>query len=148
MQKDMLALFRDGQSYRKTWPLKKQLAAIFVEYRIIKATNLAINVLPMLAVLSFMVQLTYLGPNYIPQAIAGALFLLSIPLQGLYWLGKRANTLLPLSMANWYHQIHQQMTEEGCTPPISAHKPRYRELAELLKHAFDKMDKAFTRDMF
>lgn len=148
MQKDMLALLRDGQSYRKLWPLKKELASMFVEYRVIKATNLAINVLPMLAVLSLMVQVQFLGPQYMPQAIAGALFLLSMPAQGLYWLGKRSNTLLPLSMASWYHQIHQQMLDEGCRPPKSAAKPRYRELAELLKHAFEKMDKAFTKDMF
>lgn len=83
-----------------------------------------------------------------PQAIAGSLFLLSMPLQGLYWLGKRSNTLLPLSMADWYYNIHQKMTDEGCPPPKSAHKPRYKELAELLKHAFEKMDKAFTKDLF
>ncbi len=148
MQKGMLGLIKEGQSYRKLWPLKKELAAIFVEYRVIKATNLAIAVLPMVAVLSFMVQVNVLGSHYTPQAIASALFLLSMPAQGLYWLGKRANTQLPLSTASWYHKIHQQMTEEGCRPPKSAARPRYKELAELLKHAFEKMDKAFTRDMF
>lgn len=148
MQKDMLGFISDGQSYRKLWPLKKELASLFVEYRVIKATNLAINVLPMLAAMSIMVQITYLGTEYMPQALAGALFLLSMPMQGLYWLGKRSNTPLPLSMAHWYHKIHQQMAEEGCQPPKGASNPRYRELAELLKHAYEKMDKAFTKDMF
>ncbi|NQZ06185.1 MAG: DUF412 domain-containing protein [Algicola sp.] len=148
MQQDMLALIRDGQTYSKTWPLKRELAAIFMEYRMIKATKLGIDLLPLLAILSLMVQVTLLGFDYMPQAIACSLFMLSIPVQGFYWLGKRANTPLPQSMANWYHQIHQQMTEEGCHLPATSGKPRYQELAVLLKQAFEKMDKAFTKDMF
>ena len=148
MQQDMLALIRDGQTYSKTWPLKRELAAIFMEYRMIKATKLGIDLLPLLAILSLMVQVTLLGFDYMPQAIACSLFMLAMPVQGFYWLGKRANTPLPQSMANWYHQIHQQMTEEGCHLPATSGKPRYQELAVLLKQAFDKMDKAFTKDMF
>jgi len=148
MQKSMLAVIKDGQIYAKTWPLKRELAAIFIEFRVIKATQLAVKVLPMLAVLSLMVQIQGLGLDYLPQAIASALFILSIPFQGLYWLGKRSNSPLPSSMANWYHQIHQHMVSEGCHLPSAASKPRYKELADLLKQAFDKMDSAFTRDMF
>jgi uncharacterized membrane protein YfbV (UPF0208 family) len=148
MQKDMLALIRDGQSYAKIWPLKRELAVIFIEFRVIKATQLGITVLPMLATLSLMVQTQVLGLEYMPQAIACSLFILSLPIQGLLWLGWRANTVLPGSMATWYHKIHQQMIDEGCQLGQSASKPRYKELAELLKQVFDKMDNAFTKDLF
>ena len=148
MQKDMLAQIKDGQLYAKTWPLQRELASIFIEYRVIKATQLAVKALPTLAVLSLMVQIQALGVEYMPQAIATALFLLSIPMQGLLWLGKRADTILPVSMANWYHQIHEKMTESGYFLPQTVRKPRYQDLAELLKQAYEKMDSAFTKDMF
>jgi uncharacterized membrane protein YfbV (UPF0208 family) len=148
MLNQMLTLINDGRAYSKIWPLKPQLATIFIEYRVIKATNLAINLLPMLAVLSLMVQVSLLGYDYMPQAITCSLFLLSMPIQGLYWLGKRANTVLPVAMANWYRQIHEQMSEEGCQMPSAAKQPHYHELAELLKTAFDKMDNGFTKNMF
>lgn len=147
MPKDMLSQMKDGQLYAKTWPLKRELAAIFIEYRVITATQLGIKVLPMLAVLCLMVQIQALSAEYMPQAIASALFILSIPAQGLLWLGKRANTTLPVSIANWYHEIHEKMVENGHHMPHVAHKPRYQELAELLKQAYDKMDSAFTKNM-
>lgn len=147
MPKDMLSQLKDGQFYSKTWPLKRELAAIFIEYRVIKATQLGIKVLPMLAVLCLMIQVQALGVEYMPQAIASALFILSIPAQGLLWLGKRANTPLPVSTANWYHQIHEKMAENGHHLPQAAHKPRYKELAELLKQAYDKMDSTFTNEI-
>ncbi len=148
MQNGMLALISEGQTYSKTWPLKAELAPLFIEFRVIKATRIGINVLPMLAALSLAVQVKLLGVEYIPQAIAFALLMVSLPVQGLYWLGKRANTVLPVSVASWYRHIHEKMASEGCQVPFAATKPRYRELAELLKHAFDKMDKAFTKDLF
>ena len=147
MQKNLMALIKDGQSYIKTWPLKRELGAIFIDFRVIKATKLGINILPMIAVLSLMVQMTWLGNEYLPQALTCSLFILSMPLQGLYWLGKRANTPLPSSTAKWYHQVHQQMLEKGCHLPRAINKPCYRELAILPKEAFEQMDKAFTREM-
>ena len=67
--------------------------------------------------LSLMVQVQLLGLNYLPQALAASLLLLSLPMQGFYWLGKRANTPLPAGMANWYRDIRQQMLDKGCLPP-------------------------------
>lgn len=148
MRNGMLALIREGQSYSKIWPLRPELAPLFIEFRVIKATRLGINLLPMMAALSLAVQVKVLGHEYLPQAIACALLMLSLPVQGLYWLGKRADTVLPMSVASWYRHIHEKMSSEGCHVPSTAAKPRYRELAELLKHAFDKMDKAFTRELF
>lgn len=148
MQSGMLELIREGQAYSKIWPLRPELSSFFIEFRVIKATRLGIHLLPLIAVISLFVQFRLLGHDYLPQAIASALLILSLPLQGLYWLGKRANTMLPMSIAVWYRRIHDKMAKEGCPMPVVATKPRYRELAELLKQVFDKMDKAFTRELF
>ena len=148
MQNGMLSVIQEGQRYRKLWPLRPELAPLFIEFRVIKATRLGMQLLPMVAALSLAVQVRLLGQAYLPQAIAFALLIVSLPAQGLYWLGKRSNTVLPLTVASWYRHIHEKMASQGCHVPLTATKPRYRELAELLQQAFDKMDKAFTRELF
>ena len=76
MQSGMSALIREGQIYSKTWPLRPELAAFFIEFRVIKATRLGINLLPLIAVISLFVQVKLLGHAYLPQAIAAALLIL------------------------------------------------------------------------
>ncbi|WP_372770289.1 terminus macrodomain insulation protein YfbV [Pseudoalteromonas sp.] len=148
MQKSMLAQISDGHHYSKTWPLEPKLGAVFLEFRVIKATKLAIKIVPLLAVLSIFVQVNFLTTNYLPQALTFSLFLLSMPVQGLYWLGKRANTLLPPQEAIWFREVYGKMTEHGVEPPVSITKPRYGDLAYLLKEVYEKMDNAFKRDLF
>ena len=148
MQKTMLAQISDGHHYSKVWPLEAKLGAVFPEFRVIKATKLAMKVVPFLAVLSIFVQIQFLSLDYLPQALTFALFILSMPVQGLYWLGKRANTLLPPQEAVWYREVYGKMTEQGVEPKVSISKPRYGDLAYLLKDVFEKMDVAFKRDLF
>ncbi|MDP5211587.1 DUF412 domain-containing protein [Pseudoalteromonas tunicata] len=148
MQKSIVAQLSDGQQYSKIWPDNVELAPIFPERRVIKATQMALKVMPMLAVLSIFVQVQFLGTQYLPQALTFALFLLSMPVQGLYWLGKRANTTLPPSLASWYRQLQSKMQENGYQPSVSRAQPRFYELAHLLKDMFEKMDKAFTKEIF
>ena len=40
------------------------------------------------------------------------------------------------------------MREQGCAVQRYKGKPKYRELARLLKTAFEDLDKAFTRNWF
>ena len=148
MQNGMMSVVMEGQRYSKLWPLRPELSPLFIEFRVIKATRLGISILPMVAAVSLAVQVKLLGHEYLPQAIACALLIISLPVQGLYWLGKRSNTVLPISVASWYRRIHEKMASEGCHVPFTATKPRYRELAELLNQAFNKMDRAFTRELF
>ncbi len=147
MQKSFWTLLQDGRQYSQTWPLKAELAAVFPEVRIIKATNLAISTMPPLAILSAAIQLQTFGTEFLPQAIATSLFLLSLPIQGLYWLGKRSDTRLPPGMVAWYRDIHDKMRSQGCELNGIKRQPKYKELANLLKRAFTEMDKAFTRDI-
>jgi uncharacterized membrane protein YfbV (UPF0208 family) len=148
MQKSVMSQVQTGRLYAKKWPMRKELAPLFTEFKVIKATELAIIVMPILAMLTLFFQLNYLGSDFLPQAIASSLFFISLPLQGLLWLGKRAQTPLEPAMQKWYSELYTKMVASGYQVQLSESKPRYLELADLLHDMFDKMDKAFTKDQF
>ncbi|MGL5289242.1 MAG: terminus macrodomain insulation protein YfbV [Aeromonas sp.] len=133
---------QQGRHYMSLWPCRPELNPMFPENRVIKATEFAIKVIPALAVLSVMLQFQFGALHYWPSTITTVLFLLSLPLQGYYWLGQRANTPLPPSLANWYREINGKMNEQGGRRQLVPH-PRYEELAETLKAAFKQLDKSF-----
>ncbi len=137
-----------GQSYAKAWPQNKALAVIFPEQRIIKMTNFALATAPPLAALNVVVQVNYFGTSFLPQALASSLFYLMLPVQGLFWLGKRAQTELPPRLLSWYKEIEEKMRSQGHSPGSVVSQPKYSELANLLDQVFKKMDKAFTRELF
>lgn len=148
MQKSVMSQVQIGRVYAKKWPMRKELAPLFAEFKVIKATELAITVMPILAMLTLFFQLHYLGSDFLPQAIASALFFISLPLQGLLWLGKRAQTELEPAMQRWYNELYAKMVANGYQAQRSEKKPRYLELEELLNDMFDKMDKTFTKEQF
>ena len=148
IQKSVMSQVQTGRLYAKKWPMRKELAPLFAEFKVIKATELAITVMPILAMFTLFFQLNYLGSDFLPQAIASALFFISLPLQGLLWLGKRAQTPLEPAMHRWYNELHTKMVANGYQTQLNENKPRYLELANLLNDMFDKMDKAFTKEQF
>jgi uncharacterized membrane protein YfbV (UPF0208 family) len=138
----MLHNLRDGQKYMDTWPVRKELSPLFPEQRIIKATRFAIKVMPAVAAISVLTQMVFHNTGAIPQAVVVALFAISLPMQGMWWLGNRANTLLPPSLAGWYRELHQKIIESGfALEPLKAN-PRYKELAVILNRAFRQLDKS------
>lgn len=148
MAASFVNVVRDGQSYMKVWPMQRQLFSLFPDGQIILATQLGIKVMPAFAVIAAAVLINTNGPEFIPQAITVAAFFLSLPLQGLLWLGFRSNKRLPPAVKGWYREIHQKMREQGCQLQAVKSQPRYRELASLLKTAFDELDKVFTKQWF
>lgn len=148
MQNSLISQVQLGRQYGKEWPMRKELAPLFPEFRVIKATELAIAVMPLLAVMTVFVQTNWLGMEYLPQAIAIAMFFLSLPAQGLLWLGKRADTPLNPSLNTWYQELFNKMVANGYDAPaqLQSRRPTYRTLAKLLKDMFEKMDKAFTKE--
>lgn len=124
------------------WPLRKELAPIFPENRVIRATQFAIKVMPAIAVMSVLMQMVFHNYSGLPQAMILALFSLSLPLQGLWWLGKRRETQLPPALAGWYRELHEKIIQEGgALNPVKA-RPRYKELAQTLNRAFKQLDKS------
>ncbi len=148
MNKTLSELISDGHQYIKLWPMKRELFAIFPECRIIKATQLSIKVLPVVALISFFLQVQFFGFDFAPQALALSLLVLSLPVQGYIWLGNRANQVLPLSLHSWYKDLETKLAVEGVEIPPPSTKPRYFEMASLLNKAFKKLDSSFTRDLF
>ncbi|MGL5007644.1 MAG: terminus macrodomain insulation protein YfbV [Plesiomonas sp.] len=133
-----MQLLRDGQTYMNLWPVEKRLAIIFPEPRIIKTTKFAQRFMPALAVFSVAWQMSVGGGDNMAIAVIVALFSLSLPLQGLWWLGKRANTRLPPSLTQWYRDIYHKMQAGGMALLPVAGNPRYQELADLLNRALKK----------
>ncbi|KLV05328.1 MULTISPECIES: terminus macrodomain insulation protein YfbV [Photobacterium] len=147
-QNSIWRAFRHGQDYMAVWPIRKELAILFPEQRYIKATRFAMRVMPAVAVMSVLSQMAFNNYQALPQAIAVALFALSMPLQGLWWLGKRSRTVLPPSLAGWYREIYDKIVSEGYAlqPPKS--QPRYLELAQVLDRAFKQLDKGALERWF
>ncbi|MCY7293969.1 terminus macrodomain insulation protein YfbV [Alteromonas sp. a30] len=148
MSQSFASMVKDGHVYMKDWPMKKELQSIFPENRVISATRFGLRWMPPSAVISATVMLQVNGSEYLPQAIAIAAFFLSLPFQGLLWLGHRSKQSLPPSIRAWYHEIHAKMREQGCEVAVNRSVPRYRELALLLKKAFKELDRAFTKNWF
>ncbi len=141
-------MVKDGQQYMQTWPMQQQLYAMFPECRVISATKFSIKVMPAMAVLTVAVLVNLQGYEKLPQALAAGALFLSLPVQGLMWLGHRSNQILPPSLKSWYLDIHHKMQMQGCALQSPKAKPKYNELAKLLKTAFDELDKAFTKRWF
>ncbi|WP_047049357.1 terminus macrodomain insulation protein YfbV [Vibrio mexicanus] len=139
---------KDGQKYMDTWPMRKELNLLFPEQRIIKATKFGIKVMPAIAAISVLTQLAFQNPNAMPQAVIIALFAISLPVQGMWWLGNRANTQLPPSLAGWYRELHQKIVESGFALEPMKSKPRYKELAQILNRAFRQLDKSALERWF
>lgn len=148
MAHTITSMMKDGQQYMQTWPMQRQLFSMFPEGRVISATKLSIKAMPALAVLSVALMVNVRGYEILPQAIAIGAFFLSLPLQGLIWLGHRSNQVLPPSLNSWYQDIHHKMQLQGCALQSPKARPKYKELASLLKTAFDELDKAFTKRWF
>jgi uncharacterized membrane protein YfbV (UPF0208 family) len=141
-------MLKDGQEYMKTWPVKKELYTLFPECRIVSATRFAIKFMPPAAVLACAGLLNTFGQDYLPQALTIGAFFLSLPMQGLLWLGHRSNQSLPPQLRTWYMDIHAKMRAQGCAVQALVSRPKYRELAGLLKTAFEDLDKVFTAKLF
>lgn len=139
---------RDGQKYMDIWPMRKELSPIFPENRIIKATKFGIKAMPAVAAISVLTQMAFQNQQAMPQAIIIALFAVSLPLQGIWWLGNRSNTQLPPSLAGWYRELHQKITESGIALEPAKSQPRYKELAVILNRAFRQLDKTVLERWF
>ncbi|GFN45474.1 membrane protein [Candidatus Regiella insecticola] len=130
-----------GQKYMKTWPLDKRLAPIFLEHHVIKVTRFGIRFMPPLAIFMLTWQIALGGS--LGLAATGALFACSLPLQGLWWLGKRSMMPLPPRLVRWFHDVHQKLAQAGKVVVVAEQCLTYQSLAELLKGAFKQLDKTF-----
>ena len=142
-------ILKAGQHYLNIWPLEPKLGAIFPENRVIKATLFAQKMMPFLAVLFVVWQQIYARGDNMALAVAvlSALFALCLPLQGFYWLGKRAQTPLSPQSAVGFHHVLEKLKERQEVIPNFSDKPTYLDLANLLKMAQKKLPQDFWQDL-
>lgn len=138
-------VFQNGQRYMKCWPKDKRLAVVFPENRMSKATQFAIRFMPAIAVFTLSWQMI-LGGQLGP-ALAAALFACSLPMQGLWWLGRRAVTALPVSLAQWLSELRQKLSEAGESVEPLGEPVTYQDLANALQLAFKRLDHTFLDDL-
>lgn len=131
---DFFAVLRDGDSYLKSWPKQRVLNCLFIDSKIAFYTRLGTKVLPAFIVL--MMSLSFIDSALFQWTTTATfvLFLASLPLQGLFWMGKRAQSFLPAQMLPWYIAIDEKIN--GKKENILLFQPRYSDLARLLKGAF------------
>ena len=79
--------------------------------------------------------------------ILTALCALVMPLQGLYWLGKRAKSPLEPQSSQWFYEISERLRKQHESLPTMQDKPTYQHLAEVLQKAQQKLDKAFWQEI-
>lgn len=143
------SIFKQGQIYLETWPQEAKLSMIFPENRVIKATRFAQRAMPLIAVFAVVWQQLYAKQDMMAFSIAilTALFALLMPLQGLYWLGKRAISPLEAQSAVWFYDICERLKKIHEPLPMVQDKPTYQHLAEVLKKAEQRLDRAFWQDI-
>ena len=125
-----------GDRYLQSWPKQKVLNCLFVDSRVVFYTRLTFKWVP--AFIFLVISLNILQPVLFswPTVMTFILFLLGLPIQGLYWLGKRAQVLLPNQLLPWYNAIQEKLYDVREKQVIMQHHPRYLDLALLLKKAF------------
>jgi UPF0208 membrane protein HI_1205 len=141
----ILKTFMQGQKYLETWVLHPKLSIIFPENRVIKATKFAQKVMPFMAVFAIVWQQLYAKSDIIAlaAAILTAIFALCIPLQGLYWLGKRAGTDLSPQSAVEFYRICEILKQAKINLPNIPKTPKYQDLAEVLNKAHKHLNDTF-----
>ncbi|WP_423186245.1 terminus macrodomain insulation protein YfbV [Alishewanella sp. d11] len=145
---NLVRTIHSGFAYSKTWPAKPELNAIFPENKIIFLTQKAARYLPVLAILTAAMQFKLLGVDFLGQILAMMLLLVSMPLQGWYWLGVRANTDLPPALINWANEIREQIQKHGQAASGLGSPKNYLDLARLLQQAYQQLDKSVMRRWF
>ncbi len=112
-----------------------------------RATQLALPVTPALAIGVMFSQLYLLGWDVFPQTLAMTLFFLSLPVQGLIWLGWRAQHPLPLTLLDWGNQLSAKLQHLGVScHPLGANA-RYQDMANILKLAFERLEPKYWEEL-
>lgn len=135
-----MRVFKRGWDYMRRWPNHAVVGAL-PEAQIIPLTRLTTWMLPLAGVVNFGVQWFWLGSEKLPMIISASLFLCLLPLQGYYWLGKRAYSELPLNLRSWYFELQGKMQQAGQDVRLPSHRPGpcYIDLAVLLRRVLDEL---------
>ncbi|XPE36819.1 terminus macrodomain insulation protein YfbV [Shigella flexneri] len=138
--RELLQSVSPGSIQAKTWPVEKRLAPMFIENRTIRAT-LCDSLYAPIAVFTLCWQIALggqLGPPF-----ATALFALSLPMQGLWWLGNRSSSRHPPSILHWFYEVAKTGGGRPGACRLVEGKPALPGAGDTLKRAFKQLDKTF-----
>lgn len=133
----MLSLFEAGQRYLSTLPNQKKLANFMPDYHVIRLVKFSSKVMPAFVCFALMWQYFFADPtqSILTNSVLTAIFAVSIPFQGLYWLGKRAKSPLTLSFLEWYETLRQKLITAQVKIDNEQAVPSFQDFANLLKLA-------------
>lgn len=133
----MITLFNAGQRYLNTLPNQKKLANFMPDYHIIRLVKFSSKVMPSFACFAIVWQYFFTDPtqSILANSVLTAIFAISIPFQGLYWLGKRARAPLSLSLLPWYETLRQKLITAQVKIEEEQAAPSFQDFANLLKLA-------------
>lgn len=129
-------VLKQGDRYLQLWPKQRTLNSLFVDSKIVLYTQLLIKICPAFVVLLIGLQISFPLLLSWPMTATIVLFLLGLPVQGLYWLGKRSESLIPHKLVPWYMAIEQTLRGNRNSEPQLISQPSYLDLARLLSNAF------------
>lgn len=129
-------VLKNGDKYLQTWPTQRVLNCLFIDSKVAFYTRLAVKVMPAFVVLIGTLSIFVPIFSNIPLTMTFIFFLLGLPVQGLYWLGKRSAQRLPMQLLPWYTAIHEKLHGKSMQQGMIVHHPCYFELALLLQNAF------------
>lgn len=108
---NLVKIFKSGQTYMSICPQDRELAYSFPELKIINYIKTATKFLPPLIV-GLIVWQYYMNAQIAVTSIT-ILFALSLPIQGIFWLGKRSQSPLPLNLVDCYNHIRTQLIRKN-----------------------------------
>lgn len=144
----LISIIGSGVRYSRIWPAKPELNAIFPENKVIFLTKMSARYLPILALVTALMQYKLLGVDFLGQILAMMLFIATMPLQGWYWLGVRADSALPPALINWGNEIREQIQKQGKAEGLPGIPKNYLDLARLLQQAYQQLDNTVMRRWF
>lgn len=114
-QMNLVKIFKAGQIYMDICPKDKALSYSFPELKIINYIKVAKKILPPIIIGLILWQ--YYLPAQLAVTAITILFALSLPIQGILWLGYRSQSPLPLNLIDSYNRIKLQLIEKKILSP-------------------------------
>lgn len=130
---NLVTTFKVGQQYMRLCPQDKKLATSFPEIKIITYIKFANRYLPPAVIALFVWQ--YFMHASIAITIITALFALSLPVQGIFWLGRRALSPLPLTLVKRFNEMKSQLITQNVLPKKESKQLNFMSFMRLLNLA-------------
>ena len=145
-QMNLVKIFKAGQRYIDICPKDRALYYSFPELKVINYIKMTKKILPPIIIGLILWQ--YYLPAQLAVTLITILFALSLPIQGILWLGYRSQSPLPLNLVDSYNRIKSQLIEKKVLSPNRNpnEKLTFESLMKLLSLSKIHLDNYFGQD--